>query len=288
MILHDISEAKQYLPSLNLTPANDHFTDFFSRAQRWLVSRVIGETVESKIDNNQPIAADDPRLPLATLCRRVIAEKALLDAIPEMDMQLTEAGFAVQDNDNFSPASAQRVERLLATLPGRIAMDVDALVEYLFDHTQENEYRLVWYGSDQFKKLTSCFVPYWKEMESGLKKYRQQTEGFDYERYYNMLRPGANETKALTAYYISEAEFDRLLSLYRNGTLTDVQKTAVSHLKEAVLAELACAFGQARNEVIECRNVMLSDPDSFTEFKASKAFPKRSINLDGGKTVNFL
>ena len=62
MILHDISEAKQYLPSVNLTMANDRFTDFFSRAQGWLVSRVIGETVASKIDNNQPIGADDPLL----------------------------------------------------------------------------------------------------------------------------------------------------------------------------------------------------------------------------------
>ncbi len=287
MILNDISVAKQYLPSLNLTLANDRFTDFFRRAQEWLVSHVIGETVESKIENGTPIAMSDPREQFVILCQRVIAEKALLDAIPEMDMQLTEAGFAVQNNDSFTPASAQRVDRLLATLPGRIAMDADAVVAYLFDHTAD-EIHLAWYGSYQFIKLTSCFVPYWKEMETGLKKYSCQSDRFDYDRFYNMLRPGANETRALADYYISVAEYDRLNSLYRNGNLTEVQKKAVSHLKEAVLAELACAFGQARNEVIECRNVMLSDPDSFTEFKASKAFPKRSINLDGGKTVNFL
>lgn len=285
MILNSISVAKQYLPSLNLTLANDRFTDFFLRAQKWLVSHVIGDAVESIIDD-QPIGADDPRYQLVILCQRVIAEKALYDAIPEMDMQLTEAGFAVQNNDNFSPASSQRVDRLLATLPGRIATDCDALVAYLFD--KESEYNDEWRGSYQFIKLTSCFVPYWNEMEAGLKKYRQRAEGFDYDRFYNMLRPGANETRALAAYYISGAEYDRLLSLYRNGQLTEAQRNAVSHLKEAVLAELACAFSQALNEVVECRNIMLSDPDSFTEFKVSKAFTNRSINLDGGKTVNFL
>ena len=288
MILNNINEARRFLPSLNLTLDNARFEDFFRRAQQWLVSRVIGTETESVIDNCLTVGTDGPLLKLATLCQRVIAEKALYDAIPEMDMQLTEAGFAVQNNDRFAPASAQRVDRLLDTLPGRIATDIDTLVAYMSDHTQAIEHRIGWYGSEQHKRLTSCFVPYWKEMESGLKKYRQQTEVFDYDHFYNMLRPGANETRALAAYYISVAEYDRLLSLYRDGQLTEVQRDAVSHLKEAAIAKLAREPRQAINEVIECRNVMLSDPDSFPEFKASDTFTKQSVNLDGGKTVNFL
>ena len=131
MILKNITQAQKFLPSLNLTLESNRFDDFFSRAQEWLVSHIVGSAIEDVLEADVSIADVDLHKELRTMCRRVIAEKALLDAIPEMDMQLTEAGFAVQDNDDFSPASAQRVDRLLAKMPERIAADVDALVRFL-------------------------------------------------------------------------------------------------------------------------------------------------------------
>ena len=145
MVLKNITQAQKFLPSLNLTLGNSRFDDFFSRAQEWLVSHIVGSSIEDVLEADVNITDVDMHEELRTKCQRVIAEKAMLDAIPEMDMQLTEAGFAVQDNDDFSPASAQRVDRLLAKMPERIAADVDALVRFLMKTSIGNGA----YGHDQ-------------------------------------------------------------------------------------------------------------------------------------------
>lgn len=165
MILSNIKDAAKYLPSLNLTLENDRLTDFFRRAQEWLTSHIIGTDIEALIDPDLEPEEEEPTEPsieetveeieettetvteeddneeedphevLRRLCQRVIAEMALTTASPEMDLQLTEAGFAVQDNDDFSPASQARVDRLLSKMPERIAADIDALVRYLLDNS---------------------------------------------------------------------------------------------------------------------------------------------------------
>ena len=164
MILNNITQAQQFLPSLNLTLENNRFHDFFLRAQEWLVSHVIGEVIENVLEVDMNVGQQDIHADLRLRCQRVIAEKALLDAIPEMDMQLTEAGFAVQSNDDFSPASAQRVDRLLAKMPERIAADVDALVRFLMKKSGRVQSAYSdWRSTDQFKYLTAAFVPYFEE-----------------------------------------------------------------------------------------------------------------------------
>ena len=163
MILKNITQAQKFLPSLNLTLENSRFDDFFSRAQEWLVSHIVGSSIEDVLEADVNITDVDMNEELRTKCQRVIAEKAMLDAIPEMDMQLTEAGFAVQDNDDFSPASAQRVDRLLAKMPERIAADVDALVRYLMKTSIGNGAYGYWRSSEQFKYLTAAFMPLCEE-----------------------------------------------------------------------------------------------------------------------------
>ena len=120
MILSNTTKAAEFLPSLNLSVDNTRFNDFFRGAQEWLVCHIIGEDIEDVLEEAIPEGQEDQHIDLRTHCQRVIAEIALLKVVPEMDMQLTEAGFAVQNNDNFSPASSQRVDRLIAKMPERI------------------------------------------------------------------------------------------------------------------------------------------------------------------------
>ena len=99
MILSKITQATQFLPSLNLTLENDRFEDFFRSAQEWLVSHIIGEGLEATLESEVGMTDTDSHEDLRRLCQRIIARKGLLAAIPEMDLQLTEAGFAVQQNE---------------------------------------------------------------------------------------------------------------------------------------------------------------------------------------------
>ena len=283
MILNNITQAQQFLPSLNLTLENNRFHDFFLRAQEWLVSHIIGEDIEDVLEMDMNVGQEDIHSELRLKCQRVIAEKALLDAIPEMDMQLTEAGFAVQNNQDFSPASSQRVDRLLAKMPERIAQDIDGLVSFLMTYSTGNAAYGYWRSSDQFNYLTAAFVPYYEEYNRiALPKANT------YEAYYAALDTVAREMMKVADYYVSKAEIERLVELYRDGEALQVHRVAITELKVVGIAAFCGDIAHARNAAVNARETMLGNPDSFPEFKASSAFNSSNINLDGGKMVNFL
>lgn len=294
MILSNIKEAAKYLPSLNLDLANDRLNDFFCRAQEWLVSHIIGEEIEEVLEMEVSSNSTDDHADLRQHCQRIIAEKGLLDATPEMDMQLTEAGFAVQNNDNFSPASSQRVDRLITKMPERIAADVDALVRYLMknsvssvsdgesEETSSAPYDY-WRSSEQFNYLTAAFIPMFEDYN---RHALQPAE--TYEKYYTAIPIIAKEMKKTADYFVSKEEVDRLVNLYRHGETLQVHCLAIQELKTVAVAAYCKDVKSARNAAVCARDIMLENLDYFTAFAASPAAKQKDINLDGGKTVNFL
>lgn len=286
MILSNIKEAGKYLPSLNLTLENVRLNDFFRRAQDWLTSHIIGTDIEELLEIDIAASAPDPHEDLRTLCQRVIAEMALTTAIPEMDLQLTEAGFAVQDNDDFSPASQARVDRLISKMPERIAADVDALVRFLLDNSNTSESTYSdWRGTDQFKYLTEAFIPL---MEQYNKLALAAFKVNSYEEFYAAIPVMAREMQKVADYYVSRREVCRLRELYRDGEALQVHRMAIAELKSVAVATYAHDTKCARNHASCARDIMLDDPDNFPMFKDSPAFTQKDFSLDGGKTVNFL
>lgn len=293
MILSNITKAQQFLPSLNLTLENNRFNDFFRRAQEWLVSHIIGDDIEGILEIDISVGVQDNHADLRIMCQRVIAEIGLLAAIPEMDLQLTEAGFAVQDNDNMSPASAQRVDRLLAKLPERIANDIDALVRYLLKNSNgtENDHKPYdnWRGTDQFKYLTGVFMPLFEEYKAYCHGLPRKDEApMTYDDFYSIIPLMSRVLREEADYHVSKAEIDRLLELYRDNSLLEIHRKAIVCLKDCAVAALRYDTKRARDAALQAREVMLSDPNSFPAFKASDAFNKPTVNLDGGKLVNML
>ena len=94
--------------------------------------------------------------------------------------------------------------------------------------------------------------------------------------------------KKVASYYVSREEIDRLLELYRDGEDLEVHRIAIDELKRAGAAVISGDDRKARDSAICAREVMLSWPDYFPLFKASKAYGNTAINIDGGKTANFL
>jgi hypothetical protein len=287
MILSKITQATQFLPSLNLDLNNERFTDFFRRAQEWLVSHVIGNGLETVLETEVGMTATDSHPDLRLLCQRIIAEKGLLDAIPEMDMQLTEAGFAVQNNDQFTPASSQRVDRLMAKLPERIASDVDSLVRFLMknsDGTTNNPKPYdSWRGTDQFLHLTAAFIPFFESYNR-----LALAPAKSYEEFYNAIPTMAREMSKVADYYVSSKEVCRLRELYRDGETLEIHRKAIAELKSVAVAAYCCDGQRARDAAASAREIMLSDSDNFPMFKESDAFNKPSVNIDAGQLVNML
>ena len=227
MIVPNLEQAKAYLPSVNTLVANDRLTDFFRRAQEWVSEKVIGSDIEEILEIE--LEGTDPHERLRTLVSRVICGMAYLDAMAELDLQLSEAGFVVQSNQMVSPASQQRMDRLKVSLQERMATDCDGLVRYLVRYSAANATYDDWRGTPQFAWLTQAMMPTMGvAVQSGLKGDSAPKTWPDY----NDLQPELMMAMhRVAAPYVSDAEIDRLTELERDDEALAVHSRAIGHLR---------------------------------------------------------
>ena len=109
-----------------------------------------------------------------------------------------------------------------------------------------------------------------------------------YEQFYLAIPSLAKEMRVVADYYVSKEELDRLIELTRDDELLEIHRMAIGWLCHVAASAYVKDIKAARNYAIYARNVMMSDPDSFPAFKASSAFNSPTVNLDGGRMVNFL
>lgn len=122
----DPKNISQYLPSINFKVEPKRLIPYLEEAQREITDRILGYDIEELLENSE----DENLSELKNLASRAICVTAYLSAIPEMDLQLSEAGFVVASNDAFSPASKERVERLMHSLRRRRSATLDNLLVF--------------------------------------------------------------------------------------------------------------------------------------------------------------
>lgn len=291
MIVKTTSEMKRHLLSFNLKldeAMESRFSSFLARAQEWVTDKIIGEQLETALEPGSDIGQNDPHEKLRGLVGRVISELAYLISIAESDLQRSEAGFVVQNNDKMSPASLQRVERLIQSLNERINSDCDSLVNYLLKNSAPDEEHPSpyedWRDTDQFEFLTDAFIPTMGIM-------RQNTSSVPVQRWADFydMQPKMNiALRTTVARYVSIEQIDALLSDYRTAELQDVQRKVLRWLRMAVLGEVTNA-DNATHFAIEARNYMLQHESSFPEFVASDCYELPSpFHLGDGTVANLL
>lgn len=291
MIVKTTSEMKRHLLSFNLKldeTMESRFSSFLARAQEWVTDKIIGDQLEAALEPGADIGQADPHGKLRVLVGRVISELAYLNSIAESDLQRSEAGFVVQNNDKMSPASLQRVERLIQSLNERINSDCDSLVNYLLKNSVPDEESPSpyedWRDTCQFEFLTDAFIPTMGIM-------RQNTSPVPVQRWTDFydLQPKMNVAlRTSVAGYVSIEQIDALLSDYRTDELQDIQRKVLRWLRMAVLAEVTNADNAIRF-AIEARNYMLQHESSFPEFVASDCYELPSpFHLGDGTVANLL
>lgn len=143
MSLITITQLKEYLPANTISQLN--VTQ--SHIQRaWLkhFPKYIGRDLMNRIE------ATEPPEDLHSIMIPALANFALFEAIPFLDLVLTSTGFGIVSNDQISPASADRVQALANRAMVAANDGMDALLHYIEQSTDED-----WY--DDWNK--SCIIP---------------------------------------------------------------------------------------------------------------------------------
>ena len=284
MIVSTLEQVQIYLPSINFKVDIDRLTDFLDRAEQWLTEHIIGTDIREALDAAIPEGQADPHAEIRKVCSRAICEFAYLTVSAEMDLQLSEAGFVVQENNGMVPASQQRTERLVSSLNLRLNMDCDELVNYLLANskTTESAYH-AWRETEQFNYLTLAFVP------TRMQLSRHLTYGNNignWQDYFNGIQLMAKGVDLTASPYVSLAEINRLRGLYRAGTANAVQLAAIGMLQDVAAATFVKDAKAAREAAIHARGIMLESKTDFTEFEASECMPLTGVHFNEGHIVD--
>lgn len=140
---------KPFLPAVEMKGTPTIFNDALEVAQDSLVSDIIGTDLETQLELRQPADAK-----LLKLCQRVISQQAFLHSIPDLDLVLTDAGFAVVNNEQTTMASRERVQALTINLQSKLDASKDALVLYLLKTAAYDD----WRGTEEFARLSDGLI----------------------------------------------------------------------------------------------------------------------------------
>lgn len=149
MLVEGYREMKPFLPAVEMKGEPTIFNDALEVAQESLVTDIIGSDLESILEGR---AVEHSKL--LRLCQRVISQQAFLRSIPDMDLVLTDAGFAVVNNEQMTMASRERVAALSANLQLKLDESKDKLVLFLLQTSAYDS----WRGTEEFARLSDGLI----------------------------------------------------------------------------------------------------------------------------------
>lgn len=263
MLVEGYSEMKKFLPAIEMKGEPTIFDDALAAAQERLVRLIIGDQLETQLEQR---AAADHKLLLH--CQRVISQDAFLESIPDLDLILTDAGFAVVNNEKVTMASRDRVDSLKKGTEDKLQASKDALIAYLLRTTAYNSWRL----TEEFEVFASALVTTYEEFKvvavftnASAKAYPMSWND------YHALLPAMNVSLMTdVASYISKDYAIELIGKIRERTQMSPAEKAVFRIIQQAVASYAMddrAVGQTL--ATRAYSTMLKQPDEFPTFAAS-------------------
>ena len=285
------TDVKTYLPTLNLKMASSRMNEFLAIAEEAIIDRILGDNLGAALNNEIQSGATDEHVALRAFTKRAICQTAFLDAIPELDLQLSEAGFVVQSNQAVSPASKDRVEKLKEGVAQLKSKALDALTRFLINNSSSDASKYAaWRGTQQFAFISSGMIfslDEYKRNFASVKSFEKVVMTWD--GYFKMIPKMRTILHSIVAEYLSDEFVDELLEKKRDSEeLTKVEERVLENVCEAVVAGSIDNETLARQLVIKARNIMINNIDSFETFRNSKVYHLESINIGDGAVANLL
>lgn len=285
----DPKNINQYLPSVNFKVEPKRLIPYLQEAQMEIADKILGNDIEELLEKSE----DESLNELKNLACRAICVTAYLNAIPEMDLQLSEAGFVVASNEAFKPASKERVERLMQSLRHRESASLDNLLVFLVHNSKDDASPIKdWRGSRQFSYFSQTPVFTMAEFErftlaDGIDEYCSRLSWNKFYSYIPIMKANLYTT---VAYYISGSYIRDVMERLRDAEpILNIERQVLAHVQSAVIAGAMDKRDIMIEEAISARKIMVDNIDQFPIFYKSDSYqlPEKSISGTGGIS-NFL
>ncbi len=268
MIVNGYAEMKTFLPAMEMKGAPTLFDDALEVAQDSLAADIIGTDLEEQLELRQPSDAK-----LLKLCQRIISQQAFLRSIPDLDLVLTDAGFAVVNNEQTTMASRDRVQALTANLQAKLDDSKDALVLYLLSASAYRD----WRGTEEFARLSDGLILTYGEFKDAAVLNNVTAAAYP-KSWGEFLELNSALNVALMtdcASYISKDYAEEIIEKIRDDE-TPIQQTFLpiekKVLKLVKIAVCAYAMGDGKTgieQTLAAVGVMKANPDDFPTYRDS-------------------
>ncbi len=264
MILKTLEQFQEAIPT---TVAIENFSDvepYVRTAELWIQNQVLGPVLYTMVDELED--PEDDNASLQQMCLSVIGNHAFWDAIPFLDLVLTNNGFAVISANNKVPASKERVDRLRDQCLARRDSEVELLITWLENHS---DYHDKWKGSPAYSVMTDCLIRTATELE----QYGQWT---GCRSDFLQLRPKMiRDTMVLLEPVISKDYMEELIEKQRDGDASNADKKVLELLKYALGSMLNGNPQAAEKITADALRYMDNNPDDFPAYTASSEYKAR-------------
>lgn len=264
MIVNGYNEMKPYLPAVEMKGTPSIFNDALAVAQDELVNEILGHDIESLLEDDM----EKLHSKLLTLCQREISQSAFLKSIPELDLVLTDAGFAVVNNERVTMASRDRVEALRVSLAAKVDDAKDAVIAYLMKTESYDD----WRGTEEFARLSDGLILTFAEFKDAavLNNATAKTYPHSWSDFYNLNSALNVALMTDVASYISKDYAVEIIEKIRDReTFLPNEKKVLKLVKTAIAAH---ALGDARlgqEQAIAAATIMRANISDFPTFAAS-------------------
>lgn len=229
----------------------------------------LGETLLTDLDawhNMQNPPAVDAYSAVLPYVQKPLARLALVIAMPELDVVITDSGIGVVSNQNLTPASRERVDKFMQSNENRGLDGLETLLRFL--EKNKDDYP-EWTESDAYTLATRNLVNTADEFSE---IYNIGKSRLKFMRY----RPVINDVEAITIMpAISGELYNEILTQVKSGNVSAANNKILPYLKKAVVF-----FAAAEN----------LDKSKYegTGVEINKAFMQRDIDTLQNKAKHML
>lgn len=224
-----------------------------------------GAPLSPASDFRQPATLDM----IANSVQHYIINRAMVLAIPQLDLILTSSGFGVVSSSQIAPASRDRVETLRRSCDRAALYWRDTLLLQLLGNSATQPLAI---ASPEFVAATSSL--FWTE-----KQTRSDIPGSSGDKTLDELRPLISRAETEIAKRISREQLDALYAKMRQSDLTSAQLQVVGMLRVVAGALVTLPLDSpnafALRHLRNIYEVMEDNPDDFAEYHSSSVYAGR-------------
>ena len=242
---------ERYIPSAVMPDSTvfDRIAEYLGEGETEVKS-LLGSTLYDSREDDQELLA---------LCNRMACLCAYREAIPHLDLVLTENGFGVVSNQNVAPASMQRVNTLRQQVQQSLEDTIDDLLDYLRGNADwVNTYA----ATETFRSIV------WNAHKQMF--YFGQPNA--HRSQMDELRPKISSAETKLKHCISDEFFDELCTAVKMRTATDMQNTCIHYIMMVIGADATDDYKMARFHVGRLVDFLDRNISTFTTYANSTAY----------------